>query len=192
LLPAVELALETGDAGSASGLAADLAETADYYGTPGLLARAAQARAALALAEGRPGDALEPLHRAAAIYRDQRYRYASAVVHEQLARAHRARGRPDLAEAEKATAKAIYERLGARPDLDRLAPRTLPGGLTAREAEVLARVAAGASNREVARAMVISDKTVGRHLANIYVKTGVSSRTAAAAWARDHGIHPIG
>ncbi len=188
LLPAVELALETGDSSAAAGLAAELDETAGYYGTPGLIARAAHARAVLALADGRPADAVEPLHRAAAIYRDQRYRYASAVVHEQLARTHRALGRQGMAEAEEATAKAIYERLGAHPDLDRLAPRTLPGGLTAREAEVLARVAAGASNREVAQALVISDKTVGRHLANIYLKTGVSSRTAAAAWARDHGM----
>ena len=187
-MPAVELALETGDSSAAAGLAAELDETAGYYGTPGLIARAAQARALLVLADGRPADALEPLHRAAAIYRDQRYRYASAVVHEQLARTHRALGRQGMAEAEEATAKAIYERLGARPDLDRLAPRALPGGLTAREAEVLARVAAGASNREVAQALVISDKTVGRHLANIYLKTGVSSRTAAAAWARDHGM----
>jgi DNA-binding NarL/FixJ family response regulator len=192
LLPAVELALETADRGAAAGLAAELEETATYYGTPGLIARAAQARAALALDDGRPDDALEPLQRAGAIYREQRYRYASAVVHEQLARAHRALGRTEIAEAEEATAKAIYERLGARPDLERLAPRVLPGGLTAREAEVLARVAAGASNRDVAQALVISDKTIGRHLANIYAKTGVTSRTAAAAWARDHGIDPIG
>ena len=73
-------------------------------------------------------------------------------------------------------------------DLDRLAPRTLPGGLTAREAEVLACVASGASNREVAQRLVISDKTVSRHLANIFAKAGVSSRTAAAAWAREHGL----
>ena len=188
LLPAVELALETADVGAAVLLTAELEETANYYGTPGLIARAAQARALLALAGGRPADAVAPLQQAAEIYRDQRYRYASAVVHEQLARAHRALGRAEIAEAEEATAKAIYERLGARPDLERLAPRVLPGGLTAREAEVLARVTAGASNRDVAQALVISDKTVGRHLANIYRKTGVSSRTAAASWARDHGI----
>lgn len=192
LLPAVELALETADVGAAVLLTAELEETANYYGTPGLIARAAQARALLALAGGRPADAVAPLQQAAEIYRDQRYRYASAVVHEQLARAHRALGRAEIAEAEEATAKAIYERLGARPDLERLAPRVLPGGLTAREAEVLARVTAGASNRDVAQALVISDKTVGRHLANIYRKTGVSSRTAAASWARDHGINPIG
>ena len=108
-------------------------------------------------------------------------------MHEQLARAHRALGAHDSADAAEATALAIYERLGARADLDRLAPRTLPGGLTAREVEVLACVAEGASNREVAERLVISEKTVSRHLANIFTKADVSSRTAAAAWARERG-----
>ena len=55
---------------------------------------------------------------------------------------------------------------------------------------MLSWVAKGATNREVALAMVLSEKTVGRHLANIYAKLGVSSRTAAVAWAFDHlGLH---
>ena len=65
-----------------------------------------------------------------------------------------------------------------------------PGGLTSREVEVLARIAAGASNREVAKLAVHQRKTVGRHLANIFVKLGVSSRTAAAAWAHENGVLP--
>jgi DNA-binding NarL/FixJ family response regulator len=60
--------------------------------------------------------------------------------------------------------------------------------LTEREVEVLAAVASGATNREVARTLVISEKTVGRHLANIFTKVGVGTRTAAAAWARENGI----
>ncbi|MEO5661939.1 MAG: LuxR C-terminal-related transcriptional regulator [Nocardioides sp.] len=54
--------------------------------------------------------------------------------------------------------------------------------------EVLARVSAGLTNKEVAAALVISDKTVSRHLASIFLKAGVSSRTAAAAWAREHHL----
>ena len=65
-----------------------------------------------------------------------------------------------------------------------------PGGLTKREVEVLAGIAAGASNRDVAKQLFISEKTVGRHLANIYVKLGVSSRTAAAAWAHENKVLP--
>jgi DNA-binding NarL/FixJ family response regulator len=82
----------------------------------------------------------------------------------------------------------MYQRLGARADLDRLSPRSLPGGLTPREAEVLACISSGASNREVAERLVISEKTVSRHLEHIFSKAGVSSRTAAAAWAREHGL----
>ncbi|PRC55019.1 helix-turn-helix transcriptional regulator, partial [Mycobacterium sp. ITM-2017-0098] len=53
--------------------------------------------------------------------------------------------------------------------------------------EVLARIARGATNRQVAQQLHLSDKTVGRHLANIYAKLGVSTRTAAANWAFQHG-----
>jgi DNA-binding NarL/FixJ family response regulator len=122
------------------------------------------------------------------VYRDQRYRHASAQVHEALAEAHRLMGSDTAARAELACAHEIYRQLGAAADLERLSGARLPAGLTPREAEVLACIASGASNREVATALFISDKTVGRHLANIYLKAGVSTRTAAAAWARDHGI----
>ena len=115
----------------------ELAEVADRFGTPGLQARAQQARRRWRSPTRRPDDALPLLQQAAAIYRDQRYRHAVATVHEQLARAHRLLGEHDRADAAEATALAIYRRLGARADLDRLAPRSLPGGLTAREAEVL-------------------------------------------------------
>lgn len=62
------------------------------------------------------------------------------------------------------------------------------GDLTPREVQVLAHVAAGASNRDVGRVLCITEKTVGRHLSNIYLKLGVRSRTAAAAWAFRHGL----
>ncbi len=188
LLPTVELALELKEPSYAGTLTAELEETAAFFATPGLVARAARARAAVHQAEGLPELAVEPLEAAGRIYRDQRHRYAGAAVHEQLAAAFRAMGRHDAADAELATAVAVYRRLGAVPDVERLAPRSLPGGLTAREAEVLACVASGASNRSVAEELVISDKTVSRHLASIFTKIGVTSRTAAAAWAREHQL----
>jgi DNA-binding NarL/FixJ family response regulator len=84
------------------------------------------------------------------------------------------------------------ERLGAVVDLQRLDQRRPdaqpPGGLTPREAEILALVAEGITNRQVAAGLVISEKTVARHLANIYPKLNVTTRTAAAAWARRQGI----
>ena len=63
-----------------------------------------------------------------------------------------------------------------------------PGGLTKREVEVLSSIASGATNREVAERLSISEKTVGRHLANVYAKLGVSSRTAAVAWAHENKV----
>ena len=59
---------------------------------------------------------------------------------------------------------------------------------TKREIEILRCVAAGATNKQVAEQVFISEKTVGRHLANIYAKLDVSSRTAAVAWARDNNV----
>jgi DNA-binding NarL/FixJ family response regulator len=90
-------------------------------------------------------------------------------------------------------AREVFEALGALPDLDRvdaLQPRSAPtaGGLTARELEVLRLVAAGRTNRAVATELVISEKTVARHLSNIFDKLGVSSRSAATAWAYQHGL----
>ena len=57
-----------------------------------------------------------------------------------------------------------------------------------REAEILRQVTYGGTNKQVADALVISEKTVARHLANIYLKLGVSTRTAAVAWARNAGL----
>ncbi len=188
LPPAVAVALDAGDAAYAGTLADEAQGTAAFYRTPGLVAAAAHARAMVLLASGQPAEAIGHLERAAQVYRDQRYRHASAQVHEKLARAQQMLGHEPAAAAELACATEIYRRLGARPDLERVSARALPGGLTPREVEVLARVATGASNRDVARALYISEKTVSRHLANIYLKAGVSTRTAAAAWARQHGV----
>lgn len=189
LLPAmVELALDQQDPAYAATLAGELTETARWFDTPGLHARSARSRALLLLHAGDADGALPLLAEATRIYRDQRHRHASAGVHELLATAHRMRGETHLAATEEATALAIYRQLGAAPDLARLTGRERPGGLTERELEVLGLVVTGASNQAVADALTISTKTVSRHLANIFAKIGVSSRTAAAAWARAQGL----
>ena len=91
-------------------------------------------------------------------------------------------------------ARAAYETLGARPDMARvdalLAHRTDagPNGLTPREVQVLRLIAAGKSNKEVADALVLSVKTVERHVGNILTKLDVPSRAAATAWAYEHEV----
>lgn len=191
-LPAVvEVALGLGDLPAARAAAAELEDVAAAFPGPGLRAAADTAAARVLLADRRWDEASTRLARAVRTYRAQRFRYATAQVHELTAAALRGRGEHDRAAAEEATALAVYRDLGAGPDADRLARgAAAPGGLTAREAEVLACAASGASNREIADTLVISTKTVGRHLANIYLKLGVTSRTAAAGWARDHGVAP--
>jgi len=60
--------------------------------------------------------------------------------------------------------------------------------VTKREFEILTAIARGATNRQVAQQVYLSEKTVARHLANIYAKLGVSSRTAAVAWAHERNL----
>jgi DNA-binding NarL/FixJ family response regulator len=91
-------------------------------------------------------------------------------------------------------ARSVFAELGAVPDLvatDRLIrPRAAGsfGPLTAREVEVLTLAARGATNRSIGESLFVSDKTVARHLANIFAKLGVSSRAAATSWAYDRGL----
>lgn len=189
LLAGVQIALQAGAQEDAQRFGRELTEVATQYDTPGLYARNEHARGLLALAAGHPHAAIGHLTTALETYRDQRFRYGIAVVHGLLARAQQASGNPQAARADRATAHAVYRSLGAVPDTAPPSGRSsTPGGLTVREAQVLAAISAGATNRQVAADLVISEKTVGRHLANIYQKLNVTSRTAAAHWAHTHGI----
>jgi DNA-binding NarL/FixJ family response regulator len=89
-------------------------------------------------------------------------------------------------------ARSTFRQLGAGPAADEvsrlLAPPTLPAGLTAREVEVLRLVASGRSNAQIATDLVLSEKTVARHLSNSFGKLDVGSRTAATAYAFEHGL----
>jgi DNA-binding NarL/FixJ family response regulator len=91
-------------------------------------------------------------------------------------------------------ARTVFEELGATPDLTQLAKVTLktaPGAagiLTARELEVLRLVASGKTNRGVATDLFLSEKTVARHVSNILTKLGLSSRSAATAYAYEHDL----
>jgi DNA-binding NarL/FixJ family response regulator len=102
-------------------------------------------------------------------------------------------GDSDGARMELDAARQTFQRLGATPDLARLDALTgtaakSEGGLTGREMEVLGLLATGKTNREIADALVISEKTVARHVSNIFVKLGVSSRSAATAYAFTHDL----
>ena len=117
--------------------------------------------------------------------------YEAARARVLIARALRELDDEDSAAAELGAARRTFVELGATPaaeQVDRLLRRALPGGLTEREVEVLRLVAEGKSNPDIARVLVLSPKTVERHVSNIFTKLDVSSRTAAAAYAHEHGL----
>jgi DNA-binding NarL/FixJ family response regulator len=189
----VEIALAAGEPEVAGRACEELQQTASTYGSSGLEAAALQARGAVLGAGGRPEAALPTLRAACRRWQELDAPYEAARVRLLLAAAYRALGDGDAAMRELDEAEAVFGRLGAGPDAARAAAGlhgrpALPAGLTGREAEVLALVAAGRTNREIAETLVLSHKTVARHLSNIFAKIGVTSRTQAAAYAFQHGL----
>jgi DNA-binding CsgD family transcriptional regulator len=195
VLPAyAEIMLAVHEVSAAQNAADELFKIAETLGAPSLRAAAAHAQGAVLLAEGDPVGALEPLHRAVSIWRQLEAPYEAARVRVLVGLACRAVRDSDSAEIELGAARHAFQRLGAVPDVDRV--RRLIGsrepismkGLTARELQVLSLVANGRTNREISATLVISEHTVARHLQNIFNKLGVSSRTAATAFALEHSL----
>jgi len=187
----VEIGVATGRPESAAGAARRLRAAADRYQTRGFGAWADHAAGLAHLANGDNDLAAAALARAVENYRSLKAWYDLAVAEAALAIACRRKGADDVARVHADAAAAGFRRLQVQPPATLPPQQTLPpGGLTSREAEVLARVALGATNRDAALALSVSEATVRRHLANIYLKLGVGSRTAAAAWAHQHGLVP--
>jgi ATP/maltotriose-dependent transcriptional regulator MalT len=193
LLPAcVEITVAAGDIARARDACRELDDLAEQYECAVLSALAAHARATVALADDDARGALVALRRACHVWQqvDQPYELARSRLLVGLA--CRALGDDDSAGLEFDAARVAFARLGAAPDLARLDTLTPPkpddGPLTPREAEVLRLVADGRSNREVAADLVLSERTVERHVSNILTKLGVSSRAAATAYAHRHGL----
>ena len=199
LLPAyVEIMLATGDVPAARAGADELARLADGLDAPLPRAVAMFAQGAVLLAEGEPRAALGALRRAWTAWRDLGAPYEAARARVLLAMACAQLGDDDSAELELDAARRAFERIGAAPDAARVAARSAgasaaaTGGLTPRELEVLRLVSAGMTNRAIAGELVLSEKTVARHLSNIFAKLGVPSRAAATAYAYEHDLIPGG
>jgi DNA-binding CsgD family transcriptional regulator len=193
LLPAaVEVLLAAGETAGAAELAAELTGIATSFDCRAVVARAAYAEATVALARGDGAGALPYLRRALLQWSDLDAPYEIARCRLAVARSLRRLGDEASARAELETARRLFLDLGARAAAEEagaeLEPDSLPGGLTEREAEVLRLVASGRSNQEIAAALTLSEKTVARHLSNIFTKLDVGSRTAAAAYAFEHRL----
>jgi DNA-binding NarL/FixJ family response regulator len=188
----VEIAIAAGDLQIAKAAGENLGTIAAGFGTPALDASAMTARGALALAEGDGPTALENLRGACGIWHELRLPYESARARVLYGIALRAAGVHEDAELELRSAISAFERLGAAPDAAATAALLggveRPRGLTVREVEVLRLVASGKTNRDIAVELVISEHTVARHLQNIFAKLDVPSRSAATAFAFEHGL----
>jgi DNA-binding CsgD family transcriptional regulator len=144
---------------------------------------------ALLLARGDASGALPKLRHARSSWQGLDAPYESALTGVLIARACEALGDEDAAGMEREAARAVFVRLGATADAAALVDH---GGahatLSAREIEVLRLVATGATNRAIAAELVLSEKTVARHVSNIFGKLSISSRSAATAYAYEHGL----
>jgi DNA-binding CsgD family transcriptional regulator len=183
------------DVAEARRSADDLAAICAEASVPMLDAVAARADGAVRLAEGDSASALAPLRRATAVWREIDAPYELARTRELVGVALRALGDHEGALLEFEAAARAYEVVGAEPDLKRVRAGgrdsdkdAIDTVLTGREVEVLRLVASGRTNRAIAAELVLSEKTVARHVSNIFVKLGLSSRAAATAYAYEHHL----
>ncbi|MFI5693168.1 LuxR C-terminal-related transcriptional regulator [Kribbella sp. NPDC051586] len=191
LAGAVEVLLAGDAVSDAEEAAGQLSTIADEFGCVGLRASAAYCVALAALAGDDPDRALPQARLSAQLWGELRAPYEVARAKVVVGRAVRLLGDEDSATGELTAARLTFAELGtvpARQEADKLIGRSAAGGLTGRELDVLRLVAVGNSNAEIAVRLVLSDKTVARHLTNIFAKLDVPSRTAAAAYARDHDL----
>lgn len=196
LLPAyVEVMLAADRVPEASSAAAELAELAADTGAAMLKAAALHARGAVLLAEGEATSALDLLRDALVEWQVMEAPYEAAQTRVLIALGCRAVGDRDMGELERDAARLTLQELGALTalaGLDKIfgSPRrdSVEDPISSRELEVLRRVVAGRTNRQISEDLVISEKTVERHVSNILTKLGVPNRAAATAYAYDHGL----
>lgn len=194
LAGAVEVLVATGDVAAARAAADELVAQAADVEAPWLTAVAETAHGAVLLAEGDARAACVALRDAWRGWQDIDAPYEVARTRTLLGSACRGLGDEDAARLEFDAAFRTFKRLGATTDLarvEKLLGRSRspgPGGLTRRELEVIRLVASGMTNRQIAEDLVLSDKTVARHLSNIFTKLGVKTRAAATAYAYEHDL----
>ena len=192
VLPAaVEVLVADGDLDSARSAAEEMTAIAESFGCAALRAAAAYTVGIVQVAGGEAAAALPELRRSWQLWTGLEAPYEAARARLQIGLVLREMGDEDSAVAELVAVRTTFAGLGAQPcliEVERLLPKSLPGGLTAREVEVLRLVAIGKSNPAIATELFLSEKTVARHLSNIFSKIDVSSRTAAAAYAFEHQL----
>jgi DNA-binding CsgD family transcriptional regulator len=195
ILPAhLEIVLACGDLDEARLARDELRQLGCAFDSDVLRATVAQADGAIAMAEGRPQRAIDPLRAAFQLWEQLDVPYEAARVRALIGHACRALGDNEAAALEWDAARAVFERLAAQRDLARLdvpptpARPVITAPLTARELHVLRLVSTGRTNRQIAAELGLSQRTIDRHLTNILTKLDVPSRTAATTYAFDHKL----
>jgi DNA-binding NarL/FixJ family response regulator len=190
----IEIMLAAGDLESARTATDDLSAIGSQLRSPLLLAQAAHADGAVRLAAGDALGAISSLRQASAAWQTLNIPYEAARARVLIALCCRQLGDEDAARMELEAAQGAFRTLGAAPDRVHVeglllrADTPKVGGLTERELDVLRLVATGKTNRAIALELVISEKTVARHVSNIFGKLGLSSRAAATAYAYEHAL----
>jgi DNA-binding CsgD family transcriptional regulator len=197
VLPAyIDIMLAANDVDAGRVAVDELRQIADELSAPYVRALAAHAAGAVLLAEGDARAALVELRGAAAMWREHDVPYQVARARVLVGLACRQLGDDDGAALEFDTARGLFEDLDATPDLTQLRrlsgspPATPADGLSPREREVLALLATGKTNRAIAAELFLSEKTIARHVSNIFAKLALSSRAEATAYAYTHGLVP--
>jgi len=194
LSAAVEILLAAGELESARAAAAELREIAGAIGTPLLHAASAHGSGAVLLNDDDIPGASSCLRRAWEVWRDLEMPYEEAQTCLLMAAVCERRGDREGRRLELEAARGLFQRLNAESCLARIAAQferdtSQPAGpLSEREVQVLRLVASGKTNREIAEELFISEKTVARHMSNIFDKLGVSTRAAATAWAYQRNL----
>jgi DNA-binding CsgD family transcriptional regulator len=190
---AVDILLAAGDLEGARAAATELSTIASAIGASLLNAASAQATGAVLLAEGDVAGAATSLCQAVEIWRDLGMPYEEAHTCLLMAAVCERRGDHEGRRLEVEAARRLFKQLNAECCLAHIGeqpkrPTSAVGSLSEREAQVLRLLASGKTNRAIAEELFISDKTVARHLSNIFDKLGVSSRSAATAWAYQRNL----
>jgi DNA-binding NarL/FixJ family response regulator len=188
-----EILLAADEPAAARVAVGELEDIADALDAPLARALFAQSIGCVLLTEGDLRAGLESLQGARALWLELAAPYEAARVRVRIARACRALGDRDTERMETEAARATFEELGAAPEIERLSAlskgeRGTAGGLTRRETEVIRLVSTGRTNRQIAEELFISEKTVARHISNIFRKLGLSTRAAATAYAYEHDL----
>lgn len=187
-----EIMLSAGDTDAVRAATDELEQLAGDFHTPYLRALAESVRGSVLLTDGDARAACAALRRAWTTWQELDAPYEAAQARLLMSKACRELADHDTADMELDAARRVFEQLGAGPALARVAEVSgkraarAAGGLTRREVDVLRLVATGATNREVGDSLFISEKTVARHLNNIFTKLDISSRAAATAYAYEH------